>query len=119
MESSVIYFTLREDEPGEGSEESEQINAPGVQASGAAAGISNILEQLMGEQEKYYYTVRMSDLRLVDRLYESGAAFSQVAQERSVKLLSENMAKLHKLAEYLFKEETITGEKFMELMQEE
>lgn len=51
VESSVIYFTLKED-------------------------------QTAGEnEEKYYCTVRMSDLKLVDRLYESGAIFSQVAQE--------------------------------------
>ena len=34
-------------------------------------------------QEKYYYTNRMTDMNLVDRLYESGAIFSQVKHQQN------------------------------------
>lgn len=36
--------------------------------------------------------------------------------EKATKLLSENMAKLHELAKYLYEKETITGEEFMQIL---
>lgn len=70
VESSVIYFTLKED------------SATLASTSDTPAG----LESLFGNADstaKSYYTYRISDLKLVDRLYESGAEFSQVVQESS------------------------------------
>lgn len=39
--------------------------------------------------------------------------------QKAKKLLSDNIKKLHKIAEYLYKEETITGEQFMNILQQE
>lgn len=36
--------------------------------------------------------------------------------EKAKKLLSENTAKLHELASFLYEKETITGEEFMEIL---
>lgn len=36
--------------------------------------------------------------------------------EKATKLLTENMAKLHELAKYLYEKETITGEEFMQIL---
>ena len=36
--------------------------------------------------------------------------------EKAAKLLTENMAKLHELAKYLYEKETITGEEFMQIL---
>ena len=37
--------------------------------------------------------------------------------ERALKLLSDNMPKLHELAKYLYEKETITGQEFMDILQ--
>ncbi|NCD06281.1 MAG: ATP-dependent metallopeptidase FtsH/Yme1/Tma family protein [Spirochaetia bacterium] len=39
--------------------------------------------------------------------------------QKAKKLLSDNIKKLHQIAEYLYKEETITGEQFMNILQQE
>lgn len=67
VDTTEIYFTLKE-EPREESVE----NGPWNSLNGMMGS---------GNREKYYYTVRVSDLKLVDRLYDSGAVFSQVKQE--------------------------------------
>ena len=41
------------------------------------------MQQFSGNREQYYYTTRMADVRLVDRLYEAGAIFSQVEQQQN------------------------------------
>ena len=38
--------------------------------------------------------------------------------EKASKLLSENMASLNRIAEHLYREETITGEEFMDLLKQ-
>lgn len=63
VESTRIYYTLKED------------------SSGMVFPESLFGGVFQNRQEKYYYTERMSDPKLVDRLYESGAVFSQVNQE--------------------------------------
>ena len=40
-------------------------------------------------------------------------------EDRAKQILTENMGKLHKLAQYLFENETISGETFMELLNAE
>ena len=35
---------------------------------------------------------------------------------RAIEILKENMDKLHEIADFLLKEETITGEEFMEIL---
>ena len=37
--------------------------------------------------------------------------------EKATKILTENMAKLHELAKYLYENETITGEEFMNILE--
>ena len=41
------------------------------------------------------------------------------AYERATEILMENKAKLHELAEFLYMEETITGEQFMAILERE
>ena len=41
------------------------------------------------------------------------------AHARAMKILLENKFKLHELARYLYKKETITGEEFMTLLKRE
>ena len=41
------------------------------------------------------------------------------AREKADRILRENESKLHELAEYLLKQETITGEEFMKILNEE
>lgn len=48
----------------------------------------NVLKGLYAGRQKVYTTVRMDDERLVDRLYDAGAAFSQVAPKRVNPILS-------------------------------
>ena len=79
VESSEIYFTLKEKE--NSSQDSNGRQIVYENREGVLTGLSNIIGKVSGEQEKYYYTVRMADAKLVDRLYESGAVFSQVEQE--------------------------------------
>ena len=75
VESDVIYYTLKE-EP-ETTDESNHIT------------MDSFFSQMLGkESEVTYCTTRMSDLKLVDRLYESGAVFSQVNQEQGSLLSS-------------------------------
>ncbi|MDC7287053.1 ATP-dependent zinc metalloprotease FtsH [Blautia schinkii] len=38
--------------------------------------------------------------------------------EKALKILEENIGKLHQLAQYLYEQETITGEEFMKILQE-
>ena len=40
----------------------------------------------------------------------------KIQYEKAKALLSENKAKLHELAKYLYERETITGEEFMEIL---
>ena len=81
VENTEIYFTLKDDSEGGSEPETPQgWGLRGIQAD-IMQGASSLLERFTEQQEKYYYTVRMSDAKLVDRLYESGAEFSQVAQE--------------------------------------
>lgn len=63
-----IYFSLKSDSAG-GNDES-------------------LLNKLNSAREKVYITVRMDDERLVERLYESGAAFSKVAPKKINPVLS-------------------------------
>lgn len=76
VEDSEIYFTLKNDT------EDETNEYQGLQIS-YTGNIQGFADKLMGEKEKYYYTTRISDIKLVDRLYESGAVFSQVEQEEN------------------------------------
>lgn len=64
VESDVIHYVLKEDEQEENSDVEFGIKLPDY-------------IQKWKNQEKYYYTNRMTDMNLVDRLYESGAIFSQ------------------------------------------
>lgn len=41
------------------------------------------------------------------------------AKEKATKIITENMAKMHAVAEYLLEKETITGEEFMSIMNKE
>ena len=43
----------------------------------------------------------------------------RTAYERAKEILRENKAKLHELAEFLYNEETITGEQFMSILKRE
>ena len=43
----------------------------------------------------------------------------QSAYQKAIQLLTDNKAKLHELAEFLYKEETITGDQFMEIVNSE
>ena len=38
--------------------------------------------------------------------------------EKAMKILQENIGKLHELAKYLYEQETITGEEFMKILQQ-
>lgn len=80
VDSSEIYFTLKEEnsdiKDGRGAEEK-------VQEMGVMQGIQEFAGLFGGNGEKYYYTIRISDPQLVERLYNSGAEFSQVKQESS------------------------------------
>jgi len=40
----------------------------------------------------------------------------KTAHEKAIEILNENIDKLHELANYLIEKETITGEKFMEIL---
>ena len=41
------------------------------------------------------------------------------AHAKALQILKENEAKLHELAKYLYENETITGEEFMQILQKE
>ncbi len=53
---------------------------------------------------------------LVDREVQN---LIQAAYEKAKLILTENISKLHELAEFLYNEETITGEQFMEILNRE
>ena len=42
----------------------------------------------------------------------------QKQHDKALKILEDNMPKLHELAKYLYEHETITGEEFMKILQE-
>lgn len=67
VQSSVIYYTLKEDDAGETEKR----------------GLQSMLQQLQGNSKRTYYTVRMDDDQLVERLYEAGATFAAVSESRS------------------------------------
>lgn len=73
IESSIIYYTLKEE-----IELDEQTDFVGQ--------LQETIWQFRGQKEQYYYTTRMADVRLVDRLYEAGAIFSQVEQKEDTLL---------------------------------
>ena len=90
------------------------------------------------ETPNYYETAAFEDPDLVERLYDAGCSFDRVVQKAMSpllsflltwilpilifaglgELLSANMDKLHKIAKYLYEQETITGEEFMKLLEE-
>lgn len=90
------------------------------------------------ETPNYYETAAFEDPDLVERLYDAGCSFDRVVQKEMSpllsflltwilpilifaglgELLSANMDKLHKIAKYLYEQETITGEEFMKLLEE-
>ncbi|MDO5423587.1 MAG: ATP-dependent zinc metalloprotease FtsH [Eubacteriales bacterium] len=70
VEDEVIYYTL--------------INDDMTLQSDDFFWGKNGLSLLDRNQERYYYTYRMADVKLVDRLYESGAEFTQVVQKTSI-----------------------------------
>ena len=41
------------------------------------------------------------------------------AQQKARKILSENMEALHRLSKYLLEKETITGEEFMQMLNQQ
>lgn len=49
---------------------------------------TSLLEKINPAREKVYITVRMEDEQLVERLYESGAAFSKIAPKKLNPILS-------------------------------
>lgn len=86
VDSTVIYFTLKEDaDKDTANTESIGISTES-QGQNIHSGMGNILERFGQEQQKTYYTVRISDPELVDRLYDSGAVFSQVEQKDNTML---------------------------------
>lgn len=50
--------------------------------------------------------------------YYMVVAIVKNAYKNAEELLSANMDKLHKIAKYLYEQETITGEEFMKLLEE-
>jgi cell division protease FtsH len=51
-----------------------------------------------------------------EKIDEQVVALVKEAREKADRILRENEAKLHELAEYLLKKETITGEEFMQIL---
>lgn len=74
VESDVIYYTLKDEDR---TQETDEYD------------IRSFFSHITGQgKEITYRTTRMSDIKLVDRLYESGAVFSQVNQQQSSLLSS-------------------------------
>lgn len=55
----------------------------------------------------------------VSKIDDEVQAIIQSCYDNALEILKENKDKLHEIAEYLFEKETITGEKFMEILEEE
>ena len=69
VESDVIYYTLKDEDR---TQETDEYD------------IRSFFSHITGQRtEITYRTTRMSDIKLVDRLYESGAVFSQVNQQQN------------------------------------
>lgn len=75
VEDNAIYYTLK-----------EENRTTEVEETDFARQFQEMLQQFSGNREQYYYTTRMADVRLVDRLYEAGAIFSQVEQQQNTLL---------------------------------
>ena len=43
-------------------------------------------------------------------------SFTGIGDEKALKILQDNIGKLHELAQYLYEHETITGEEFMKIL---
>ena len=86
VEQDEIYFSLKSEKQG-----TEQNGQTGTDNALPAEGddFTSRLESAMGRgsTKKVYCTVRMDDTELVQRLYESGATFSQVKPAESNLLL--------------------------------
>ena len=86
VEQDEIYFSLKSEKQG-----TEQNGQTGTDNALPAEGddFTSRLESAMGRgsTQKIYCTVRMDDTELVQRLYESGATFSQVKPAESNLLL--------------------------------
>ena len=86
VEQDEIYFSLKSEKQGK-----EQNGQTGTDNALPAEGddFTSRLESAMGRgsTQKIYCTVRMDDTELVQRLYESGATFSQVKPAESNLLL--------------------------------
>ena len=54
-----------------------------------------------------------------EKIDQQVVALVKEAREKADRILRENESKLHELAEYLLKQETITGEEFMKILNEE
>ena len=54
-----------------------------------------------------------------EKIDEQVVALVKEAREKADRILRENEKKLHELAEFLRKQETITGEEFMRILNEE
>lgn len=67
IEGDIISYTLKAGEKDKQEPPSNPIIAK--------------FEEITGRKYGYYYTNRVTDLKLVDRLYESGAVFMQVREE--------------------------------------
>ena len=50
------------------------------------------------------------------RIDEKTVELVRAQHEKALKILQDNLAKLHELAKYLYEHETITGEEFMEIL---
>lgn len=86
VEEDEIYYSLKSEKRG-----SDQSGKTGTDNALPAEGedFTSRLESAMGRgnTQKVYCTVRMDDTELVQRLYESGATFSQVKPAESNLLL--------------------------------
>lgn len=68
IEGDIISYTLKSTEK----EKTDDYQNPAVK---------KLEEILKHKQDGYYYVNRVTDLKLVDRLYESGAVFMQIPQK--------------------------------------
>ncbi len=96
VETDQIYYTLKSDKKSSddkstksNTESSASSNSENNKLSGSDT-FSGQLQSLLGQSDerKVYTAIRMDDTELVDRLYQSGATFSQVKpQETNVLLM--------------------------------
>ncbi|MGN1014900.1 MAG: ATP-dependent zinc metalloprotease FtsH [Butyricicoccus sp.] len=85
VEQDEIYYSLRSEKPADKEDTtSDQSAEQDLQKS-----LTEQLQSAMGQtsSQPVYRTVRMDDTELVQRLYESGATFSQVKPEETNMLL--------------------------------